>query len=98
MRLLSSMWLIGRGLIGCNLVHFDVFLCACLRVFGVEQAGKGDSGRDFGCFLPWILLLRVAATIVRFWRVIAGRGGAGFVGVDVVWFVGVGEWCGDFRG
>ena len=35
---------------------------------------------------------------VRFWRVIAGRGGAGFLGADVVCFVGVGEWYGDFRG
>ena len=39
-----------------------------------------------------------AYPIVRFWWVIAGRGGAGFFGVDVVCFVGVGGGGGDLGG
>ena len=44
------------------------------------------------------MVLWSASTIVRFWRVIEGRGGAGILGVDMVCFVGVGEGWGFLGG
>ena len=69
---------------GCKMGVFRVFLRAFLH-----------SGRGFmaGVMLPRYCGLFgglwSALTIVRFPGVIAGRGGAGFLGVDVVGLVGI---------
>jgi len=54
----------------------------------------GSDGLDVFCH--GIHLCLVPATIVGFWGVIPCRAGAGFLGGDLVCFVGVGGGAGDF--
>ena len=70
-------------------VIFCVFLCVFVRMFARFWGRWAGSG-GFDVLCHGILLCLVPATIVGFWGVISCRARAGFLGGDLVCFVGVG--------